>query len=134
MLDLFLLSCLLLLLFGIIDEERWSKWLGAGVALGLLGLSRENALILVPVVALWIGLEFSKRPVFLRARWLGFFFAGLLLILVPVGLRNLMVGGEFKLTTSQFGPNFFIGNNAAADGTYGSVRNVIREPQLEGRD
>ncbi len=55
-------------------------------------------------------------------------------MLVPIGLRNLTVGGDFKLTTSQFGPNFFIGNNPAADGTYVSVRNVIGEPQLEGKD
>jgi tetratricopeptide (TPR) repeat protein len=45
-----------------------------------------------------------------------------------------MMGGEFKLTTAQFGPNFFIGNNPAADGTYGSVRKIIGEPQLEGND
>ena len=55
-------------------------------------------------------------------------------MLVPVGLRNFAVGGEFKLTTSQFGPNFFIGNNPLADGTYVSVGNVIGEPQLEGKD
>jgi tetratricopeptide (TPR) repeat protein len=28
------------------------------------------------------------------------------------------VGGEFALTTAQFGPNFYIGNHAGADGTY----------------
>jgi tetratricopeptide (TPR) repeat protein len=56
------------------------------------------------------------------------------LVLLPVGLRNLGVGGEFKLTTSQFGPNFYIGNNPAADGTYNSVRSMIGEPQLEGLD
>ncbi|MGH7793982.1 MAG: tetratricopeptide repeat protein [Candidatus Binatia bacterium] len=133
-LDLFLLTALLFILFGVNGSEGWRHWIGAGVVLGLLGLSRENALILVPVVALWIGLFFSGRSPSTRARWLGLFFAGLLLVLVPVGLRNLAVGGEFALTTSQFGPNFFIGNNAAADGTYGSVRKVIRETQLEGPD
>jgi type IV pilus biogenesis/stability protein PilW len=133
-LDLVLLTALLYLLLGLNKTTHWSKWLGAGAVLGLLGLCRENALILVPVVALWTWLEFSGQPFSSRARWLGLFFAGLLLILVPVGLRNLTVGGEFKLTTSQFGPNFFIGNNATADGTYGSVRNVIRETQLEGLD
>jgi hypothetical protein len=51
-----------------------------------------------------------------------------------VGLRNFVAGGEFKLTTAQFGPNFFIGNNTAADGTYGSVRKIIGEAQLEGSD
>jgi tetratricopeptide (TPR) repeat protein len=61
-------------------------------------------------------------------------FAGVLLVLFPVGLRNLLIGGEFTLTTSQFGPNFYIGNNPVADGTYGSVRNAIHETQLEGVD
>jgi tetratricopeptide (TPR) repeat protein len=133
-LDLFLLSCLLFLLLGLVDNEKSSKWLAAGAVSGLLGLSRENALVLVPVVALWIALYFSTRSLRLRAQWLGLFSAGVLLVLLPVGLRNLTVGGEFHLTTSQLGPNFFIGNNAAADGTYGSVRRIIRETQLEGPD
>jgi tetratricopeptide (TPR) repeat protein len=133
-LDLFLLSVLLLLLLGTDAEGRWSKWLGAGAILGLLGLSRENALVLAPVVALWVVVYFSARPLQLRAQRLAWFVAGVLLILLPVGLRNLAVGGEFKLTTSQLGPNFFIGNNAAADGTYGSVRKIIGEAQLEGTD
>jgi tetratricopeptide (TPR) repeat protein len=133
-LDLFLLTVLLFILCGVNESEGWRRWLSAGVVMGLLGLSRENALILAPVVALWIGLYFSERSLSVRARWLGVFFAGMLLVLIPVGLRNLAVGGEFTLTTSQFGPNFFIGNNAAADGTYGSVRKIIRETQLEGPD
>jgi tetratricopeptide (TPR) repeat protein len=133
-LDLFLLSALLVILLGTNTEERWSQWLGAGAILGLLGLSRENALVLTPVIALWIILYFSAQSIAARAQWLGWFAAGMLLVLLPVGLRNLAAGGEFKLTTSQFGPNFFIGNNAAADGTYGSLRKVIGEVQLEGPD
>ena len=133
-LDLVLTVILLYLLVALKEALRWSKWLGAGVVLGLLGLSRENALIMVPVVALWIVLGYADRRFSFRSRWLGLFFAGLLLVLLPVGLRNQTAGGEFKLTTSQFGPNFFIGNNPSADGTYGSVRNVIGEVQLEGPD
>jgi tetratricopeptide (TPR) repeat protein len=133
-LDLFLLTVLLFILCGVNESGGWRRWLSAGVVLGLLGLSRENALILAPVVALWVGLHFSERSLSVRMCWLGLFFAGVFLVLVPVGLRNLVVGGEFTLTTSQFGPNFFIGNNAAADGTYGSVRKIIRETQLEGPD
>jgi len=133
-LDLFLVSLLLFLLVGAMARRGWTQWLAAGAVLGLLGLSRENALVLTAVVTLWIFIYFSDQAVQIRARWAGLFFAGLLLVLVPVGLRNLIVGGEFKLTTSQFGPNFFIGNNPEADGTYGSVNKVIGEPQLEGTD
>lgn len=133
-LDLVLLVGLLYLLLGIEKNFHWTKWVSAGAVLGLLGLARENALILAPVVALWIWLAQTDQPLSFRARWLGLFFAGMLAVLLPVGLRNLTVGGEFKLTTSQFGPNFFIGNNPSADGTYGSVRNLIGEVQLEGPD
>jgi tetratricopeptide (TPR) repeat protein len=132
--DAILLSGLLLLLFGSEKDMNWLRWFGAGALLGLLGLSRENALILAPVIALWLSLQFTDRSLALRARWIGLFFAGVLLVLCPVGLRNLFVGGEFQLTTSQFGPNFYIGNNPAADGTYGSIRNIIHEAQLEGAD
>jgi Flp pilus assembly protein TadD/4-amino-4-deoxy-L-arabinose transferase-like glycosyltransferase len=134
-LDFFLLSLLLWLLSQLISPTApWNRWLGLGAVLGLLGLSRENALILAVVLPVWIGLYFSNAPIINRLQWIGIFFAGLLLVLVPVGLRNFAVGGEFKLTTSQFGPNFFIGNNPLADGTYISVGNVIGEPQLEGKD
>ncbi|HSE84804.1 MAG TPA: tetratricopeptide repeat protein [Candidatus Binatia bacterium] len=133
-LDLFLLSLLLWLLSQVSVGRRWSQWLAMGAVLGLLGLSRENALILAAVLPLWIGLYFSESPILSRLQWIGLFFAGLLLVLLPVGLRNLTVGGEFKLTTSQSGPNFYIGNNPSADGTYESVRYAIGEPHLEGKD
>ena len=43
---------------------------------------------------------------------------GLIVALGPVAIRNYAVGGEFHVTTSQMGPNFYIGNNPKADGTY----------------
>ena len=46
------------------------------------------------------------------------FLGGCALVLLPVGARNYAVGGEFHLTTSQFGPNFYIGNHAGARGLY----------------
>ncbi|HEX7227194.1 MAG TPA: glycosyltransferase family 39 protein, partial [Candidatus Binatia bacterium] len=133
-LDLFLLTVILFLIFSAGDEANRAKWLAVGAVLGLLALSRENALILVPVVPCWIALSSAPLLREARLRRIGLFFAGLILVLLPVGLRNLAVGGEFKLTTSQLGPNFFIGNNPAADGTYNSVRAIIGEPQLEGLD
>jgi hypothetical protein len=50
------------------------------------------------------------------------FALGSALVLTPVALRNYAVSGEFFLTTSQFGQNFYIGNNPKADGTYESLR------------
>jgi tetratricopeptide (TPR) repeat protein len=133
-LDTFLLSTLLFLLSSAERQQQSTLWLASGIALGLLSLSRENALVLSLVIPAWIVIYFRDQLLSTRLQYFGFFFAGLLCVLVPVGLRNLTIGGEFKLTTSQFGTNFYIGNNPAADGTYGSVRAIIGAPHLEGRD
>jgi tetratricopeptide (TPR) repeat protein len=65
---------------------------------------------------------------------LGAFALGLAIVLVPVAARNYFVGGGFYLTTSQFGPNFFIGNNPRSDGTYMSLRPGRGAPEYERQD
>ena len=59
---------------------------------------------------------------------------GAAVVLLPVAVRNRVVGGQFYLTTSQFGPNFFIGNNARSDGTYMSRRFGRGAPEYEQQD
>ncbi|HTM08797.1 MAG TPA: tetratricopeptide repeat protein [Verrucomicrobiae bacterium] len=130
-LDPFLVVLLVYLLSSTGEKIAASKWLAAGVVLGLLGLSRENALVWIPVIALWIWFRFASAPRLERARWGALFALGLSLILLPIGIRNLIVGGEFTLTTAQAGVNFFIGNNPDADGTYDSIRRATGEKQFE---
>lgn len=121
-LGLFLTTLWLWLMALQVDAPTRGRWIGAGVVLGLLCLTRENALILAPATLLWVLVHSRQR------RWRDRLIAGVLFIgglaiaLLPVGLRNLAVGGEFALTTSQFGPNFFIGNNAQATGSYIALR------------
>jgi tetratricopeptide (TPR) repeat protein len=62
------------------------------------------------------------------------FLAGLAIVLLPVAVRNYAVAGGFYLTTSQFGPNFYIGNNPRADGTYASLRFGRGAPEYERTD
>ena len=52
----------------------------------------------------------------------------------PVVGRNYSVDGGFYLTTSQFGSNFYIGNNPNADGTYASIRFGRGAPEFERLD
>jgi tetratricopeptide (TPR) repeat protein len=59
---------------------------------------------------------------------------GLVAVLLPVVTRNYAVTGGFYLTTSQFGPNFFIGNNPAADGTYIALKPGRGAPEYERQD
>ncbi len=56
------------------------------------------------------------------------------LVLGPVVARNYAVSGGIYLTTSQFGPNFYIGNNAAADGSYVPLRFGRGSPEFERID
>lgn len=133
-LDLFLLTLLLLLLGRAQLKPHWGLWIAAGFVLGLLGLSRENALLWLLVLPAWIWFYFPGNRPQMRCAWVGLFLLGLTLVLFPVGLRNLKVGGEFALTTSQFGPNFFIGNNPDADGTYVPLRGGHGDPQFERQD
>src|SRR4051812_46022814 len=105
-----------------------SSWLWLGGTMGLLALTRENALVFIVVIGAWILWQG------LGVRGLGLFLAGLALVLVPVAARNYAVGGGFYITTSQFGPNFYIGNNPAADGTYQSLRFGRGAPEYERQD
>jgi len=108
-------------------RDRWS-WLVAGVALGLLGLLRENALLLIPFL-LPLAYERRRAAAFLRRAAL--FLAGVALPLLPVAARNAAVGGGPLPTTFQGGVNLWIGNNPQADGTYRPIVPGKQIPALE---
>ena len=119
--DVFLLTGLLWMLSRTLDGAPPARrWVGVGAILGALCLTRENALILVAALGAWLWLGRRERRDWLRQAAL--MAAGVAIVLVPVALRNGAVGGEWHLTTSQFGPNFYIGNSADADGAYRPLR------------
>ena len=105
-----------------------------GLVLGLLTLTRENALLLVAAIPLWMAIRFRDFRPAARLRWAAAFVAGLLLVLAPVGLRNYSVGNTFALTTSQMGPNLYIGNNPEATGVYAPLLPGRHTPDFESSD
>ncbi len=116
-LDLFLMCVTIWLLSRAqpIPTWKWSMVLGA--VIGLLILTRENSLIFIFVILFWMLVHYRHdRRASLACASL--FLAGTASVLLPVAIRNQVVGGEFHLTTSQFGPNFYIGNNEHASGFY----------------
>ena len=132
------LFCLLLALLGW-QQLRVRAWrsLAIGAVLGLFCLTRENGLALVPVVLVWAWLyRPAERAPGARLRFwrTALVLAGLILVLLPVGLRNRFVGGEFVLTTAQMGPNFYIGNNPDATGRYRPLVKGHETPEFEQDD
>src|SRR5262249_259203 len=120
-------------------------WFALGLSMGALALTRENALVFIVVIIAWaLTANPDSRPanpesripnpLSARATRAAVFVAGLAVLLVPVAARNAYVGGGFYITTSQAGPNFYIGNNPQSDGTYQSLRFGRGAPEYERQD
>jgi tetratricopeptide (TPR) repeat protein len=102
--------------------RRW--YLLAGIAFGLQVLNRPN--MVIPAAAIVVLLAAARRW---RAALV--FGAGLALTLAPMTLRNIAVAGQWSPLPSQGGLNFYIGNNANADGTYRLAPGIT--PNIEGQ-
>jgi 4-amino-4-deoxy-L-arabinose transferase-like glycosyltransferase len=104
-LALFLVSLFLWLMSRFDDDPPHWLWPAAGIVLGLACLTRGNLLLFLPVALLWVVLR--------RWQWRAalLLLAGAAVVLAPVAVRNRIVGGEWVLTTSNAGQNFYIGNN-----------------------
>ena len=96
-----------------------------GLVIGALMLNRETTRVLLPVVVAWVLTDFLRWPLKQRLAWTAMLFVGTALVTLPVASRNLYVGGEFLISTSQAGPNLYIGNRHGANGLY--------EPLVPGR-
>ena len=117
-LDAFLTAALVVALAFAADSPR-RRWIVlAGLSVAALSWNRENARLLIPVIALWLGL---RR----RVAAVAVFLVAVALVLVPVMIRNQRASGAALLSSSQFGANFYIGNHKGATGGY--------DPLLPGR-
>jgi tetratricopeptide (TPR) repeat protein len=138
-LDMFFVCLGLWLVSKVVSESATpATWIALGLAMGGLALTRENAVVFVAVIAVWIVVRSRTGTPPLgtpsTVRTLGTFALGLAVVLLPVAIRNYSVGGGLYLTTSQFGSNLFIGNNPTADGTYASIRFGRGAPEFERID
>ena len=115
-----LLSLLILLaVVRALERPRVSRWLGAGLLVGLSAVARPNVLLFAAAVAVWIPVALRRVvPRARRAALAGAFLAGAALMVLPVTLRNYALTGEWVLVSHAGGLNFFIGNNPDANGAF----------------
>jgi 4-amino-4-deoxy-L-arabinose transferase-like glycosyltransferase len=102
----------------------------SGLAFGLATLTRANLLFVAPAGALVLAMERPRRIIAPAL-----FLAGFALALVPVTWRNHRVSGDFVLTTTQGGQNFYMGNNRDnLSGSYGTLPFLRMNPAFEEED
>ena len=96
-------------------------WLGLGLLVGLAATARGNILALLPLLLLLI-------PRGRRRRLGGLLWLGAALAILPVTVRNLTVGGDAVLLTSNAGVNLLIGQQDWYGGIFGPIEPT---PQFE---
>lgn len=112
----FLNLLLLLALVRLEQRATWWEWGAAGVLLGLSAVARPDILIFAPLIFVWLlVLQWRRRPTLIgHAACL---VAGTLIPILPVTVRNYVVGHDRVLIATNGGVNFYIGNGPNADGT-----------------
>ncbi|MCZ6465174.1 MAG: glycosyltransferase family 39 protein [Proteobacteria bacterium] len=115
-------------------ERRQSAFLCAlaGALFGLLALTRENALVWLPWIPVWLAMRTREG----RSRLVpaAAFVAGAALLLLPAAIHNYANGRTFSLTTSQLGTNFWYGNSPDASGLYVPLVPGRHTPEFESPD
>lgn len=112
-----------------IQRQSTRLLLVSGVALGLSAIARPSILVLIPVLPFVFhfarpggtgaGKSAPKNRVWLRQTVL--VMAGALVVILPVIVRNFVVGRDIVPIASQGGVNLFIGNNPQANGSLAMV-------------
>jgi len=101
----FLLVGALLAILAAADQPSVGRIVAAGILLGLASLTRANALVIAPFIALWWWWTSKdiRRPVLLAL--------AVILTLLPYSLYNLAAGNGFVVASNGGGLLFYEGNN-----------------------
>ncbi len=89
----------------------------AGLLIGLGSLCQGSNILFGLLLFIWflIIFKFNRRKVIVHS---ALFCAAMLAVILPVTVRNFLVGGDLVPITAHGGINFYIGNNPDATGTF----------------
>jgi Tfp pilus assembly protein PilF/4-amino-4-deoxy-L-arabinose transferase-like glycosyltransferase len=107
----------LLFLHALAQPRNSRAWLGAGLVLGLLGLTRPNLLLLgavsIGLMLVWLRKEVGGGAV---RRAVAVLVAAVIISILPIIGRNYLITGGFVPISATGGINFYTGNNPSSDG------------------
>ncbi|MBU0519926.1 tetratricopeptide repeat protein, partial [bacterium] len=127
-LSIFLLTISVYFIDTLRDKPSTRNFILTGVLLGLAALARPNIIIFIPFFLGWM-FFFQKT----RTLRITLFLSGLLIVILPVTIRNYAVSGDLVLISSQGGVAFYMGNNAESTGFTGWVPGTSRDWWGEGK-
>jgi 4-amino-4-deoxy-L-arabinose transferase-like glycosyltransferase len=111
------------------EKQKPSLWFCLGITAGLSVLVIPNVLVFIPV--LYATIFFGKsRGKEMRLSAV-VFTLGLLIMILPVFLRNYVVGGDPVLISSNGGINLFLGTDPVTEGGMLTSRVIQQAPDLE---
>ncbi len=99
------------------ESHSLKTWVVTGLVFGLAAISRPNVVLVVPFLMLWLyAIRSRPTPILHRMKAPLMLLAGIVVVIAPVTIRNIIVTGDFILISSQGGVNFYIGNNEYTNG------------------
>jgi tetratricopeptide (TPR) repeat protein len=123
-LEVFLSTMTVLLLTYFDGKSRWLL-VAAGIVLGLAGIARPTMLLFGPALLLWgwfvVRPQYGLRQAITTIAIIG---GCTLLVVLPVTIRNYVVADDLVTISWQGGYNFYVGNNAKADGWSARVEGI----------
>ena len=133
-LDAALVAAFALALTRALQQPSARAWVWCGAALALLATNRPNAWLLAPLCvaaafASRVGRAGTARP-YLHHK-AGACVVGAALVLAPFTMRTAIATDQWQVLPSHGSLNFYIGNHAAANGTYTVVEGI--HPSIEGQ-
>lgn len=108
------------------EKDRFLFYLLAGVGLGLSVICRPNIVLFVPLALAWMWMTATEQKNRRKAATAAFFLLGMTITIMPVTLKNYLVGGEFVPVCKQGGLNFYVGNCYEATGTLSYNESVMK--------
>ena len=118
------------------DDQRIRWLIVAGLSIGLACLVRENHLLLLVALGVWVIYIGQRHAMPLRRQW-GHrlvLFGSLLLAIVPSASRNYLVSGEVVLVTAGGGEVFYMAHGPEATGSYKSPSFAQGNPNQQHED
>ncbi len=119
----------ILLVMRALDRPAAGRFLAAGFVLGLSVICRPAALIMVALVCVW--LLWAGRRHGVRFQAAALLLVGVAATILPITVRNTVVGRDFALISTNAGVVFAQGNSKAANGLFASLPGFSASVQTE---